>query len=102
MVIFVLFFFALVIERVVQLFKPLWNAAMIGKLPVSSLVGMVIGIAVCVLARLSIMDAVPALAAMDFPVSVKYVMYVLTGAATGAGSSVIHDLWARINTYEKT
>lgn len=98
MIILVLMFFALLIERVVQLLKPMWGDAMLGKLPVSSLVGMAIGVAICVLLRLSIADAVTAIE-IPMTVTVKYILYVMTGAATGAGSSVVHDLWAKLNSY---
>jgi len=97
-IILVLMFFALLIERVVQLLKPMWGDAMLGKLPVSSLVGMAIGVAICVLLRLSIADAVTAIE-IPMTVTVKYILYVMTGAATGAGSSVVHDLWAKLNSY---
>ena len=98
MIIPVLMFFALLIERVVQLLKPMWGEAMLGKLPVSSLVGMAIGIAVCVLLRLSIADAVTGIE-IPMTTTVKYILYVMTGAATGAGSSVVHDLWEKLNSY---
>lgn len=101
MIILVLMFFALLIERVVQIFKPLWGDAVLGKLPVSSIVGMAIGIAICVLLQLSITDAMAGLE-LNLTVPVKYILYVMTGAATGAGSSVLHDLWVKINTYTPT
>jgi len=96
--ILVLMFFALLIERVVQMLKPIWGDAVVGKLPVSSIVGMAIGIAVCVLLQLSITDAMSGLE-ITLTVPVKYILYVMTGAATGAGSSVLHDLWAKVNSY---
>lgn len=102
MIILLLVFLAFVIERFVQVIKPLWKGAAIGGLPVSSLVGISIGIAICVLMRLSLADADPRLSGLIVSEPAKYIMYVITGGGVGAGSSVFHDWWTKWNSYPKT
>lgn len=84
--------FAVLIEAIVQLVKPLWGDAQIGKLTVTEIVSMALGVVVAVLAKLNIADALgiaqPAL---------LYVMYAFTGMAMGRGASFIHDLWMKLS-----
>lgn len=100
MILAILTALAVTIERAVQLFKPLWGEAALGKLSVTAMVSMALGILACVLMKLSVFASIPEFDAM-MPVAVKYVMYVITGAATGGGASIIHDLWTKVNTYGK-
>lgn len=94
----VLTIFAIVIERFVQWIKPIWGEASLGKLSVTAIVSMLLGIAICVPMKLSILALLP-----DFnvamPIAVQYIMFVITGAATGGGASLLHDFWTKINTY---
>ena len=84
--------FAVLIEAIVQLVKPLWGDAQIGKLTVTEIVSMALGVVVAVLTKLNIADALgiaqPAL---------LYVMYAFTGMAMGRGASFIHDLWTKLS-----
>ncbi|NLI54099.1 MAG: hypothetical protein GX417_07200 [Clostridiales bacterium] len=85
--------FAILIEAVVQLVKPLWGDASVGKLTVTEIVSMAFGILVAVLARLNIAETL----GITSP-ALLYVLYVFTGMAMGRGASFIHDLWMKIST----
>ena len=84
--------FAILIEAIVQLVKPLWGEKLIGKLSITEIVSMALGVLIAVLARLNVADAL----GVTQP-AVLYIMYVFTGMAMGRGASFIHDLWLKIS-----
>ena len=85
--------FAILIEAVVQLVKPLWGDKMVGKLSVTELVSMALGVLLAVLSKLNIAESLGVT-----QVAVLYVMYVFTGMAMGRGASFLHDLWLKVST----
>lgn len=85
---------AILIEAVMQAIKPLWGDASVGKLTVTEIVSIVLGVAIAVLAKLNIAEVLN----IQQP-AVLYVMYAFTGVAMGRGASFVHDLWSKVNTY---
>lgn len=90
----IIILFAVLIEAVIQFLKPIWGDKMLGKLTLTELISMVLGIVIAVLAKLNIAEAI----AVTQP-ALLYIMYVFTGLIMGRGASVVHDLWAKLNTY---
>lgn len=84
--------FAILIEAIVQLVKPLWGDKLIGKLSITEVVSMALGVLIAVLAKLNVAEALR----VSQP-AVLYIMYVFTGMAMGRGASFIHDLWLKIS-----
>ncbi len=84
--------FAILIEAVVQLVKPLWGEKMLGKLSITEIVSMALGVLIAVLAKLNIAEPLGVMQP-----ALLYVMYVFTGMAMGRGASFIHDLWMKVS-----
>ena len=84
--------FAILIEAVVQLVKPIWGEKLLGKLSVTEIVSMALGVLIAVLAKLNIAEPLGVTAP-----ALLYVMYIFTGMAMGRGASFIHDLWMKVS-----
>ena len=84
--------FAILIEAIIQLVKPLWGVKLIGKLSITEAVSMALGVLIAVLGKLNVADVLNVMQ----PV-VLNIMYVFTGMAMGRGASFIHDLWLKIS-----
>ena len=82
---------ALFVEAIVQTLKPLWDKTA-GKIAVSEIVSMGIGVVLAVVAKINFLAGV-----LDVTQPVLlYLLYALTGVALGRGPSFVHDLWEKI------
>lgn len=81
------------VEAIVETLKLAWDAKM-RKVSWPVICSLVVGIAVALLTRASIFELLSITV-----VTSSWLGYIITGILISRGSSFIHDLWNRINTY---
>lgn len=87
---------SLFIEAVVNALKPLW-AKDGGRMSVSEMVSMGMGILLAVTCRINMLAYVVDIA---YPAWVEYIFYALTGIAIGRGTNFIYDLWKKLKEWQ--
>lgn len=92
--ILIILLIAFLLEVFIQAVKPLWGDAQLGKLSVTEIVSMTIGMVIAVIAKLNILAEFY----QTDTVFLLYVFYIITGFAIGRGASFVHDLWLKLRS----
>lgn len=92
-VIWVLVVLGFLVEAIVETLKLVWDAEK-RKVSWPVICSLVVGIGIAILTRASIFELLSITI-----VTSSWLGYIITGILISRGSSFIHDLWIRINTY---
>lgn len=88
---------ALFIEAIVNAIKPIWTKGET-QLTVSEYVSMGMGVLLAVTCKINMLAYV--VEAVDHPLWVEYIFYVLTGIAIGRGTNFLYDLWSKLKEWK--
>jgi len=89
---------ALFIEAIVDALKPLWSKDANGRMSVSELVSIGVGVFIAVVCKLNLLEMV---VAFTYPAWMAYVFYGMTGIAIGRGTNFLYDLWGRMKSVQE-